>query len=147
MFDFYDGGGIDLTFLGLAEADAKGNLNVSKFGPKIAGTGGFVDITQNTPKIIFTGTFTAAGLKEEVKDGKLHIIQEGKVKKFVKEVQQVTFSGQVASANKQKVWYVTERAVFELAENGLKLIEIAPGVDLQKTFLIKWSSSRLLVMI
>ena len=135
MFDFYDGGGIDLTFLGLAEADAKGNLNVSKFGPKIAGTGGFVDITQNTPKIIFTGTFTAAGLKEEVKDGKLHIIQEGKVKKFVKDVQQVTFSGKVAFENNQKVWYVTERAVFELVKDGLKLIEIAPGIDLQKDIL------------
>ncbi len=135
MFDFYDGGGIDLTFLGLAEADEKGNLNVSKFGPKIAGTGGFVDITQNTAKIIFTGTFTAAGLKEEIKDGNLHIIQEGKVKKFVKHVQQVTFSGEVAYANKQKVLYVTERAVFELTANGLKLIEIAPGIDLQKDIL------------
>ena len=135
MFDFYDGGGIDLTFLGLAEADRKGNLNVSKFGPKVAGTGGFVDITQNTPKIVFTGTFTAAGLKEEVKDGKLHIIQEGKVKKFVKDVQQVTFSGEVAYENNQRVWYVTERAVFELVKDGLKLIEIAPGVDLQKDVL------------
>ncbi|MBA1392407.1 3-oxoacid CoA-transferase [Lactobacillus sp. XV13L] len=135
MFDFYDGGGIDLTFLGLAEADANGDLNVSKFGPKIAGTGGFVDITQNTPKIIFTGTFTAAGLKEEIKDGQLHIIQEGKVKKFVKQVQQVTFSGKVAYENKQKVWYVTERAVFELCSTGLKLIEIAPGVDLQRDVL------------
>ena len=135
MFDFYDGGGIDLTFLGLAEADRKGNLNVSKFGPKVAGTGGFVDITQNTPKIVFTGTFTAAGLKEEVKDGKLHIIKEGKVKKFVKDVQQVTFSGEVAYENNQKVWYVTERAVFELVKDGLKLIEIAPGIDLQKDIL------------
>ena len=91
MFDFYNGGGLDATYLGLAEADEKGNLNVSKFGPKIAGTGGFVDITQYTPKIVFTGTFTAGGLKEEIKDGKLHIIQEGKEKKFVKHVQQITF--------------------------------------------------------
>lgn len=135
MFDFYDGGGINLTYLGLAEANAKGDLNVSKFGPKIAGTGGFVDITQNTPKIVFNGTFTAGGLKEEFKDGKLHIIQEGKVKKFVKEVQQVTFSGKVAYENNQKVWYVTERAVFKLTKDGLELIEIAPGIDLQKDVL------------
>lgn len=135
MFDFYNGGGLDITYLGLAEADEKGNLNVSKFGPKIAGTGGFVDITQYTPKIVFTGTFTAAGLKEEIKDGKLHIIQEGKVKKFVKNVQQITFSGKVAYDSNQEVWYVTERAVFKLVKDGLELVEIAPGIDLQKDIL------------
>ena len=127
--------GLDATYLGLAEADEKGNLNVSKFGPKIAGTGGFVDITQYTPKIVFTGTFTAGGLKEEIKDGKLHIIQEGKVKKFVKHVQQITFSGKVAYDSKQEVWYVTERAVFRLVKDGLELVEIAPGIDLQKDVL------------
>lgn len=135
MFDFYNGGGLDLTYLGLAEADESGNLNVSKFGPKIAGTGGFVDITQYTPKVVFTGTFTAAGLKEEFKDGKLHIVQEGKVKKFVKHVQQITFSGKVAYDSKQEVWYVTERAVFKLVANGIELVEIAPGIDLQKDVL------------
>lgn len=135
MFDFYDGGGIDLTYLGLAEADKLGDINVSKFVPMIAGTGGFVDITQNTHKIVFNGTFTAGGLKEEVKDGKLHIIQEGKVNKFVKNVQQITFSGSVAFKNKQEIYYVTERAVFVLGENGLELIEIAPGIDLEKDVL------------
>lgn len=135
MFDFYNGGGLDATYLGLAEADQYGNLNVSKFGPKIAGTGGFVDITQYTPKIVFTGTFTAAGLKEEIKDGKLNIIQEGKVKKFVKHVQQITFSGKVAYDSNQEVWYVTERAVFKLVKGGIELMEIAPGVDLQKDVL------------
>lgn len=135
MFDFYNGGGLDATYLGLAEADQYGNLNVSKFGPKIAGTGGFVDITQYTPKIVFTGTFTAAGLKEEIKDGKLNIIQEGKVKKFVKHVQQITFSGKVAYDSNQEVWYVTERAVFKLVKGGIELLEIAPGIDLQKDIL------------
>lgn len=135
MFDFYNGGGLDLTYLGLAEADEHGNLNVSKFGPKIAGTGGFVDITQYTPKVVFTGSFTAAGLKEEFVDGKLHIIQEGKVKKFVKNVQQITFSGKVAFDSKQEVWYVTERAVFKLVDGGIELVEIAPGIDLQKDVL------------
>lgn len=135
MFDFYNGGGLDATYLGLAEADQYGNLNVSKFGPKIAGTGGFVDITQYTPKIVFTGTFTAAGLKEEFKDGELHIVQEGKVKKFVNNVQQITFSGKVAYDSKQEVWYVTERAVFKLIDGGIELEEIAPGIDLQKDVL------------
>lgn len=135
MFDFYDGGGIDITFLGLAEADTYGNINVSKFGPKIAGTGGFVDITQNTPKIVFNGTFTAGGLKEEIHDGKLIILQEGKIDKFVKNVQQITFSGQVAYQNGQEVYYVTERSVFKLVKGGIQLIEIAPGIDLQKDVL------------
>ena len=135
MFDFYNGGGLDLTYLGLAEADEHGNLNVSKFGPKIAGTGGFVDITQYTPKIVFTGTFTAAGLKEEIKNGKLHIIQEGKVKKFVKNVQQITFSGKVAYESNQDVWYVTERAVFKLINGGLELVDIATGINLQRNVL------------
>lgn len=135
MFDFYDGGGIDITFLGLAELDKKGNINVSKFGPKIAGTGGFVNITQNTPTVVYTGTFTAGGLKEEVKDGKLNILQEGKRNKMVDAVEQITFSGPVAYENDQHVYYVTERAVFQLVDGGIELIEIAPGVDLQKDVL------------
>lgn len=135
MFDFYDGGGIDMTFLGLAEADKAGNVNVSKFGPKIAGTGGFVDITQNTKKIVFTGTFMAGGLKEEVTDHRLNILKEGKFGKFVNNVEQITFSGPVAYDNQQEVYYVTERAVFKLAKEGLELIEVAPGVDLDKDIL------------
>jgi len=135
MFDFYDGGGIDITFLGLAELDKLGNINVSKFGPKIAGTGGFVNITQNTPTVVFTGTFTAGGLKEEVKDGKLNILQEGKFNKLVENVEQITFSGPVSHENKQNVYYITERAVFQLVDGGIELIEIAPGMDLQKDIL------------
>lgn len=135
MFDFYDGGGIDIAFLGLAELDRKGNINVSKFGPKIAGTGGFVNITQNTPTVIYTGTFTAGGLREEIKDGSLHILKEGKHNKLVNSVEQITFSGPVAFKNKQNIYYVTERALFKLVKGGIELLEIAPGVDLQKDIL------------
>lgn len=132
MFDFYDGGGIDVTFLGLAECDQNGNINVSKFGPKIAGAGGFINISQNTEHVVFCGAFTAKGLKTEVKDGQLHILQEGSQPKFVSEVEQITFSAQNAKHRKQHIYYVTERAVFELRDEGLTLIEIAPGIDLEK---------------
>lgn len=135
MFDFYDGGGLNLAVLGMAEMDQFGNVNVSKFGPKIAGSGGFVDITQSTPTVLFCGTLTASGLKLEIADGQLNIVNEGKVKKLVKKVEHITFSGEYGRTTGQKILYVTERAVFALKPEGVTLIEIAPGVDLGRDIL------------
>ncbi|ABR35935.1 acyl CoA:acetate/3-ketoacid CoA transferase [Clostridium beijerinckii] len=135
QFDFYDGGGLDVAFLGLAQCDKSGNINVSKFGPKIAGCGGFINITQNAKKLIYCGTFTAGGLKVKIGEGKLIIENEGKAKKFVDAVEQITFSGEYASSIGQTVLYVTERAVFKLTKEGLLLEEIAPGINLEKDIL------------
>lgn len=135
QFDFYDGGGLDIAFLGAGEIDVEGNVNVSKFGPKFAGCGGFINITQNARRVVFCTTFTADGLKTEQKDGRLRIVQEGSTAKFVEKVQQVTFSGKYALEKGTEVTYVTERGVFKLEKDGLVLTEIAPGVDLQKDIL------------
>ena len=135
QFDFYDGGGIDLAALGLAETDQHGNVNVSKFGPKIAGAGGFINISQNARKLIFAGSFTAGGLKVKIDDGKVTILQEGKIRRFVKNVEHVSFKGKLAALKEKPVYYVTERCVFKLRYNGLELVEIAPGIDLEKHIL------------
>jgi propionate CoA-transferase len=135
QFDFYDGGGLDMACLGLAECDAGGNLNVSRFGPKLAGAGGFINISQNARKIVFAGTFTAGGLRIAIEDGRLKIVQEGRAKKFVQKVGQVTFSGTYAAEIGQPVYYVTERCVFQRTEKGVQLIEVAPGIDVERDIL------------
>ena len=124
-----------MAFLGLAQCDEFGNINVSKFGPKIAGCGGFINITQNAKEVVFCGTFTAGGLEIKVEDEKLKIVKEGKIKKFLKNVEQITFSGNFARENNKKILYVTERAVFELRKEGLTLIEVADGIDIEKDIL------------
>ncbi len=132
MFDFYDGGGLDMTCLGMAECDQHGNVNTSRFGGRLNGCGGFINISQNARAVVFAGTFMAGGLEIKIEDGKLKIVKEGRSRKFVSAVEQITFSGAFAQSRTQPVIYVTERCVFELTPVGLELIEVAPGVDIER---------------
>ncbi|SFG39291.1 acyl CoA:acetate/3-ketoacid CoA transferase [Methylobacterium gossipiicola] len=135
MFDFYDGGGLDMTCLGLAECDQYGNVNTSMFGGRLNGCGGFINISQNARCVVFAGTFTVGGLETVIEDGKLRIVTEGRSQKFLPQVEQITFSGSYAQMRSQPVIYVTERCVFQLTDEGLELIEVAPGIDIERDIL------------
>jgi propionate CoA-transferase len=135
QFDYYSGGGVDIAFLGMGEADAEGNVNVSHLGGTLIGPGGFIEIAQNAKKVVFCGTFDAQGSRVAFEDGTLRVLQPGAVRKFVPRVERITFSGEFARMRGQDVLYVTERAVFRLAEEGIALIEVAPGIDVHADIL------------
>jgi propionate CoA-transferase len=136
-FDFIDGGGLDGVFLGFGECDARGSVNASRFGNRVPGCGGFINLSQSSKMVVFMGTFTSGGFEAKVEDGKLRIVREGKHTKFVSELGQITFSGLEAARRRQPVLYVTERCVFRLTSDGLELTEIAPGVDLERDILAR----------
>lgn len=132
QFDFYDGGGLDLAFLSFAQVDLNGSVNVSRFGGRIIGVGGFVNISQNAKKVVFSGMFTAGSQEISWVDGRTMIAQDGRYRKFVTELEQLTYNAKIAQERGQEAVYVTERAVFQRDDDGLTLIEVAPGVDLER---------------
>lgn len=137
QFDFIDGGGLDSAYLGMAEADRYGNVNASRFGRRLTGCGGFINISQNSHKVIFLSTFSSSGLEIEIANGRVRILKEGKIVKFVDRVGQITFSGRHAAEKNQDVLYITERCVFKLTGSGIELTEVAPGIDIERDILSK----------
>ena len=135
QFDYYSGGGIDITFLGMGEADSAGNVNVSHLGGNLIGPGGFIEIAQNAKKVVFCGTFDARGSRLEWSGDRLVVVQPGQVRKFVNRVERITFAAAYARRSGQEVLYITERAVFRLAGEGLELIEVAPGIEIERDIL------------
>jgi len=135
QFDFYDGGGLDMACLGMAQVDADGHVNVSRFGSRLAGAGGFINISQSSRRVLFAGTFTTGGLEVKVENGELKILREGRSKKFIHQVEQITFNGTYAAESGQPVLYVTERCVFRRGRDGMELIEVAPGIDVNRDIL------------
>jgi propionate CoA-transferase len=135
MFDFYDGGGLDVASLSFAEVDRNGNVNVHAFEGRVRGPGGFPNISARTPRINFVGTMTASGLELAIDGDGVRVLHEGSLPKFVPEVRQVSFNGRLARDRGQQVRYVTDRAVFALADDGLVVTEIAPGIDLERDLL------------
>ena len=135
QFDFYGGGGLDIAFLGFGEFDEQGNVNVSRLGGVTVGPGGFIDIAQNARKVVFCGTLAAKGVALQTGDGQMRVLQQGAVRKLVKRVDQITFSGPQGLVRGQTVLYLTERGCFRLTHQGVELFEIAPGIDLQRDIL------------
>jgi propionate CoA-transferase len=135
QFDFYDGGGLDIAFLSFAEVDPKGNVNISRFGDKIVGVGGFINISQNARKMVFSGTFTAGGLETAFERGRLRIVREGRHRKFVRSIEQICYNATFAAEQGRTALFVTERALFRSTIAGLELIEIAPGMDIERDIL------------
>ena len=135
QMDYYNGAGVDITYMGAGEIEFACHVNATKMGPRCTGAGGFIDITQNAKHVVFCSTFTTGGLEVAFEDGQLKIVQEGKIRKLVNQVAQISYNGELARKKNQKMHFVTERAVFELTQEGLMLTEIAPGVDLDKDIL------------
>jgi len=132
QFNYYDGGGLDITFLGIGQLDAAGNINVSKFGNEWNGSGGFNNIVERTPRLVFCGTFSSGGLRLDIDGEGVRVLQEGRFGKLVPAVEQITLNAARALDKGQAVTYITERAVFALTGAGLTLIEVAPGIDVDR---------------